>query len=134
MVLSKRSKDPSTKVGAIIVRKDKTIASMGYNGFPKSMPDLDELYGERQEKYSRIIHAEMNALIHANESVSGYTLYTYPMIPCERCFVHMAQAGICRIVAPNVYGETLERWKDSFDKVRKYAIECNVVIDYVDIK
>ena len=26
------SKDPSTKVGAVIVRPDKTIASVGYNG------------------------------------------------------------------------------------------------------
>jgi deoxycytidylate deaminase len=33
------SKDPSTKVGAVIVRPDLTVASIGYNGFPRGMSD-----------------------------------------------------------------------------------------------
>ena len=36
------SKDPSTKTGAVIVRPDRTIASMGYNGFPRGMADTDD--------------------------------------------------------------------------------------------
>ena len=36
------SKDPSTKVGSVIVRPDKTIASVGFNGFPKGVPDEPE--------------------------------------------------------------------------------------------
>jgi len=31
------SKDPSTKVGAVIIRPDRTIASVGYNGFPRGV-------------------------------------------------------------------------------------------------
>ena len=126
------SKDPSTKVGAVIVRSDKTIASVGYNGFPKNMPDNEEFYNERNEKYSRIIHAEMNALIHSKEDVNGMTLYTYPMMSCDRCFVHMSQAGIKRIVAPKIYGETYERWKESFNRVLKYAVECDMIVDLID--
>lgn len=132
--MSKRSKDPSTKVGAVIVRPNKTIASMGFNGFPQDMPDNNELYSNRDEKLSRIIHAEMNALIFAHESVYGHTLYTYPMIPCSRCFVHVAQAGIKRIVAPHVFGETLERWKDSMNETFRYAMECSVRIDLINYR
>ena len=33
------SKDPSTKVGAVIVDDDKRVVSIGYNGFPKAIKD-----------------------------------------------------------------------------------------------
>ena len=36
---SKRSKDPSTQVGACIVNKDKKIVGIGYNGFPHGVDD-----------------------------------------------------------------------------------------------
>lgn len=127
------SKDPSTKCGAVIVRQDRTIASIGFNGFPMDMYDNIDNYNSREEKYGRIIHAEMNALIHAKESVRGCTLYTWPMQSCNRCMVHMIQAGIERFVAPRVSGETLERWKDSFKKTQEYANECGRKIELIDI-
>lgn len=36
---AKRSKDPSTQVGACIVSEDNKILSVGYNGFPKGISD-----------------------------------------------------------------------------------------------
>jgi dCMP deaminase len=80
-VVASWSRDPSTKVGAVIVRPDKTIASVGYNGFPRQMRDTPERYADREEKYSRIIHAEVNALLHARESVTGYDMYVWPYMP-----------------------------------------------------
>jgi dCMP deaminase len=125
------SKDPSTKVGAVIVRPDKTVASLGYNGFPRNMEDDVELYNNREEKYSRIIHGEINALIHAREPVYGYSLYTVPFIPCDRCFVQMAQAGIVRFIAPKPSLETNTRWGDAFTKVRSYAAQTGLeLIEY----
>src|SRR6266404_1646354 len=94
------SKDPSTKAGAVIVRPDKSVLSVGFNGFPKTMPDNTEWYSNREEKYSRIVHCEINALIHSHELLTGYTLYTYPFLPCDRCCVQMIQAGIQRMIAP----------------------------------
>lgn len=120
------SKDPSTKVGAVIARPDKTIASTGYNGFPMYMPDNTAYLENRDEKYSRIVHAEMNAMLFAREPIRGYTLYTVPFMPCDRCFVHVVQAGIVRAVFPKCPDSKLSRWKDSFDKVRKYAGETGV--------
>lgn len=126
---STKSKDPSTKTGAVIVRPDKSICSIGFNGFPQKMPDDPELYANREEKYSRIVHCEMNALIFSrDQSLIGYTLYTYPFISCDRCFVCMAQAGIIRFVAPKATPDQLTRWGDAFEKVRMYATEMDVEI------
>ena len=64
------SKDPSTKVGAIIVDDDKRVISVGYNGFPKGVRD-DERLDDRQEKYKIIVHAERNALLFM-QNLNGY--------------------------------------------------------------
>lgn len=124
--VSTRSKDPSTQTGAVIVRPNKSVASVGFNGFPQKMPDVPEMYANREEKYSRIVHCEMNALLFLNESVRGYALYTWPFMSCDRCFVHMVQAGITRFVAPEATPELLTRWGDAFDRVRTYAYETGV--------
>jgi dCMP deaminase len=120
------SKDPSTKAGAVIVRPDFTVVSVGFNGFPSKMPDFDSYYADREQKYSRIVHAEVNAQIFAKESLKNCTLYTYPFIPCDRCAVQMIQAGITRIVAPIAPPETLERWVEPFARTRKYCQEAGV--------
>lgn len=115
------SKDPSTQTGAVIVRPNRSVASVGFNGFPQKMQDATEWYANRDEKLSRVVHCEMNALLYAEEQVIGYTLYTHPFISCDRCFVHMAQGGITRFVAPCATPAQLERWGAAFDRVRGYA-------------
>jgi len=126
--VSTKSKDPSTKTGAVIVRPDNSVCSVGYNGFPRNMPDNVEHYNNRDEKYSRIIHCEMNAEMFAKEPLTGYTLYTWPFISCDRCFVHMLQAGITKFVAPTATEEQLTRWGPAFDRVRGYARDSNVTL------
>ena len=127
------SKDPSTQTGAVIVRPDKSVASVGFNGFPMTMPDHDTLYHNREEKYSRIIHCEMNAALFSHDtSMKGYTLYTVPFMSCDRCFVHMVQLGIVRFVYPKATEEQLTRWGDAFDRVLDYADECDV--EMVEVK
>ena len=92
-----RSRDPSTQVGAVIVRPDKSVAAVGYNGFPRGMEDRPEWYEERAEKYDRVIHAEMNALMSMKEHAAGCTIaITHP--PCKDCAKHIAAAGITRVV------------------------------------
>lgn len=120
------SKDPSTKTGAVIVRPDRTVASVGFNGFPKWMEDHPHLYEDRAEKYSRIVHCEMNSLLHCKDDVKGYTLYTVPFMSCDRCAVHMIQAGIIRFVFPTPTDDQLSRWGESFKKTRQYAQECGI--------
>jgi len=131
-LVSTWSKDPSTKVGSVIA-SEKRVVSIGFNGFPTSMNDAEDLYNIREEKYSRIIHAEMNALLFSKESVQGCTLYTWPFLSCDRCFVHMVQAGITRFVAMKPTLDQNERWGIALERVRKYAIETNVSILELDL-
>lgn len=121
------SKDPSTKTGAVIVRPDGSVCSVGFNGFPKYMPDDPALYANRDEKYSRIVHCEVNALIHSHDSDhNDYTLFTWPFASCDRCVVQMLQAGITRFVWPEPDAEKLTRWADAFERTKRYIEEVGV--------
>lgn len=120
-VVAEMSKDPSTKTGAVIVRPDKTVCSEGFNGFPMGMDDSPSLYADREEKYERIIHCEMNALIFSRDAChDGYVLVTWPFISCHRCAVHMLQAGIRTFIAPMPSEDALSRWADKFDRTKSY--------------
>lgn len=114
-IISGWSKDPSTKCGAVIVSPDRRQLAMGYNGFPQNMRDDDALYQDREIKYSRVIHAEMNAILNSTHPVTGHTLYVWPFMTCDRCAVHVIQAGIARVVAPHCSTEQWDRWGKSFE-------------------
>lgn len=92
------SKDPSTKVGAVLVRPDKTILSVGFNGFPAGMEDKSEWLENRDEKYSRMIHAEVNAVLHTLERPERATIYTTLPI-CDRCAVILLEKGVRNFVS-----------------------------------
>jgi dCMP deaminase len=118
------SKDPSTKVGAVIADEANRIVSLGFNGFPQLMADEPDNLFNREEKLSRIIHAEMNAILLARARVVGMTLYA-SQIPCDRCAPHIIQSGIKRVVAWTTE-DYLERWKASVEKTKRYFAESGV--------
>ena len=126
------SKDPSTQTGAVIVRPDNTISSLGYNGFPKNIDDSPERYNNRELKYSMIIHCEMNAVLNSRERVDGYTLYTWPFLSCDRCAVHMIQSGISRVVAPNCPEDKKDRWQTILEKSNDMFREAGVLVTTYD--
>lgn len=131
-VAAEKSKDPSTQVGSVIARPDNSIVAMGYNGFPRGVADTPQRLNDRSTKYSLVVHAEMNAILSARESLQNYTLYVYPFMPCDRCFVHVIQVGIKRVVFPIASEEALSRWKDSFDRVRILAHEADIqLVEYL---
>lgn len=127
------SKDPSTQTGAVIVDGDRHIVSVGYNGFPARMSDHPRLYEDRETKYSRIVHCEMNAVINSPTSVKGCTLYTWPFLSCDRCAVHMVQAGIDRVVAPILPLHLYDRWLESVNKTKTYFREAKIEVVEIDI-
>lgn len=124
-VIAQWSKDPSTKVGAVIVDPKRHIVSTGYNGFPRKIAD-DLRLEHRETKYDMIIHGEINAILHAKRDLTGCTLYTVPFMPCSRCAAIVIETGITRIVAPN---EVPDRWKDSFLISKALFDEANVDVD-----
>lgn len=89
------SKDPSTKVGAVIVSKDRRSISTGYNGFPPGMDDGERWYKDRDHKYPRVIHAEVNAILNATFDVRGAYLYCThaPCVPCASVMIGSRLAG-----------------------------------------
>lgn len=103
------SKDPGTRVGAVIVRPDRTIASVGYNGFPRGVGDE---YTTRDDKLLRTVHAEMNAILSARERLDGCTVYVYPLCPCSNCAAAIIQAGITTVVHPLM--KPRPEWEASF--------------------
>lgn len=88
----------------------------------------EEHYADRTAKYSRIVHAETNAILLARGDVRGFTLYcTFP--PCDRCAVQIIQAGIIRVACPRaVESEAAERWRTSFETARQYFGESGVTL------
>lgn len=116
------SKDPSTQVGAVIVRPDRTVVSTGFNGYPRMCNDDD--YTNRERKYQRVVHAEMNAILSARESVHGYTLFTWPIQPCERCMPHIIQSGIRQLVVQDM--DASQRWFESAVVARGMANEAGI--------
>ena len=68
------SRDPSKRVGAVIVDDKKRIVSLGFNGFPRGVADDDRLH-VRESKYEIIIHAEVNALLFG-----GNAQYRLPLV------------------------------------------------------
>lgn len=109
--ISNWSKDPSTKVGAVVVDEDNRIVSIGYNGFPKGIKD-DERLENRDVKYSLILHAEENALLFSKQNLKNCKIYTYPLFPCSRCCSKIIQCGIKEIIALE---NNNPRWKNSIN-------------------
>jgi dCMP deaminase len=122
------SKDPSTQVGAVIVRPDKTIASLGFNGFPRGVMDSSERLVDRPTKYEIIVHAEMNAILSARESLAGYTIFIWPFHPCSRCAGGIIQAGISDVYFVD---NTVERWSESTTLAKIMFTEANVNIHMI---
>lgn len=90
-LVSSWSKDPARKVGAVIVDKNNVVVSLGYNGFPRGVEDI---YISQQDKLSKTVHAEMNAILWARSDLRGCTMYVHPYMPCSTCAGLIIQAGI----------------------------------------
>ena len=113
--ISGGSKDPSTKVGFIVVGEDREIRSTGFNGFPRGIADDSERLEDREQKYPLICHAEENAIMHAARigmPLKDCTAYvTWP--PCTGCSRSLIQAGIPEVVYPEDI-DVPERWEKDF--------------------
>ena len=98
---SKRSKDPSTQVGACIVNRDKKIVGIGYNGFPHGIDD--DVFPWCREgnyvdtKYPYVVHAEPNAILNSTTKLDNSTIYV-TLFPCNECAKLIIQSGIKEIV------------------------------------
>ena len=100
LVASLKSKDQSTQVGAVIIdNKSKKMISSGYNGFPRYVDD-SKIPQTRPEKYFYVVHAELNAILHAERRLDNCSLYV-TSFPCSECMKAVIQTGIKTVVYLN---------------------------------
>lgn len=129
--LSARSRDPSTKVGAVILDYAGNAVAQGWNRFPVGTRDDAALWADREVKYERVVHAEMAALLAAGKRAVGGTIYCWPGMPCARCAAHLVEAGIARVVSVPFPPEKQERWGASVqvgtDMMREAGVNVTII-------
>lgn len=122
-LVSSWSKDPSTKVGCVLVDRNRRVVSVGFNGPPIKTVDAEYI---REVRLRRSIHAEANALHFANSDVSGCTAYI-THTPCANCTGHLIQRGISRIVARVGSNDFESRWAEDIKESKVMCSESGVM-------
>lgn len=130
------SKDPNTRVGAVIIGADRAIRSTGYNGFPRGIEDTIPRLHDREAKLKLMVHAELNAIINAARNgvaIEGCSLYlaatddsgiVWGGPPCIRCTTHVIQAGILRVIS--YPAKTPSKWAEELKEAGELLEEANV--------
>ena len=125
------SKDPSTKVGAVIVGENGQIVSQGYNGFPRGVVDSAERYNNRPLKYKFVVHAEMNAILNAlynGASVKGCSLFVHNLPVCNECAKAIIQSGIKKVFMDT---QINERWQESWNLTKQMFEEAKIEYKFI---
>jgi dCMP deaminase len=130
--VSKKSKDPSTKVGCVIVADNYEPVSFGCNNFVSGCKE-EFMTLERPQKYMLIVHAEMNSLIAAKRSLKDCRVYV-THAPCPNCLRNLLQAGIKEIVYDkfDTSGHIMDQ--NSRDAVERLLKSTNVIFRNIDGK
>ena len=126
--IAELSKDPSTKVGALIIGLRGEVVSQGRNGFPIGTNDKAIT---RDRKLLRTIHAELNAVLFAQRSLIDHSIYISAP-PCASCMAAIIQVGISKVICFVPEKEFEGRWKESCDEATILAQE--VEIAYIQVE
>jgi len=139
-LFSKKSKDPSTKVGCVIVGEGNFLLSIGFNGFPRNVNEKISERWERPAKYVWVEHAERNCCYNAARNgtkLFGATAYlNWDPIPCVECTKALVQSGISSIVGPKNRSfkarPNASNTDYNFDTAMTILNEAGVIIREVD--
>jgi dCMP deaminase len=132
-----KSKDQSTKIGAIIVGEDNEVLSTGYNSFPRNAEDNLKERQERPEKYFWMVHAELNAILNAarvGTRLKGSTIYITSGLPCIDCAKSIVNAGIKTIYCKRICTtKNKEKWEESQKRSLQLFGECKIEVIFYDV-
>ena len=124
------SKDPSTKVGAVIFDPKRRIVSAGYNGFARGVNDTPERLENRDVKYRLVLHAEKNAIMFATAPLEGCTIVvTHPC--CAQCAAIIIQSGIKHVLWPKPDAAFVSRWAEDMALTNMQFAEAGVTVEEV---
>ena len=128
-LVAKKSKDPSTKVGCLVVGPDKEVRATGFNGFPRMVDDTGPRLESKDGKLYLMVHAEANAVAAAARvgvSLKGCTAVV-TKYPCSQCAALLIQAGITKVLAPEY--DPQDRWAYSSTISQSMFYETGVVVE-----
>lgn len=131
--VSSWSKDPSTKVGAVLVNHEQHLEFVGFNGFARGVDDTEARLNDRETKYQFVVHAEVNAILKAGRAARGASLYVWPSfaIPniCNECAKVAVQAGIKELIGylPDPTNPRAARWGQSISIAKMMFDEAGIV-------
>ena len=102
LLTAKRSKDPSTQVGACTVDDENKVVSIGYNGMPRHCDDTKLTWEKGEDlnnKYLYVCHAEFNAILNTRDGshLNGCKIYV-TLFPCNECAKAIIQTGIKKVI------------------------------------
>lgn len=129
------SKDPRTRVGAVLVGNKDQIISQGFNGFPRKVEDTSERLNDRTLKNKLVIHAEANAVYNAifnGASTEGATIYVSGLPCCHECAKVIIQTGISRVVMDSNPEDSPEPWDSSGKLALELFKEAGVEYEIID--
>lgn len=132
-LISVKSKDQSTNIGAVIVGPDEEIRSSGYNSFPRGLDDYRSHRYERPEKYYWFEHAERNAIYNAARhgcSLKDCKMYLNCYVPCADCARGIIQVGIKEIILGQGHVSSQSKWVDQALRSLYMFRECGVSLRY----
>lgn len=133
-VVASKSKDPSTKVGAVIVGPNKEIRSTGWNGMCRGVKDFVIRYQDRDMKYNMITHSEINAICNAarvGTPLNGCSIYVYPLYPCNECAKAIIQVGIKEVIAINA-PQKMKIWEEKMKISKLMFDEAGIIFRLVE--
>lgn len=135
--VASKSKDPSTKVGAIAVDlESKRILATGYNGFPAGVEESEDRW-ERPTKYDFVVHAEANIIAAAAQfgiNLKGAALFV-SMHPCVECAKLIAASGIKHIfyIDEELKKEPSREWVNHLHNAESIFIESGITLNPIDV-
>ncbi len=136
--VAKKSKDPSTKCGSVIVGVDNEILTTGYNGLPRGIQDGLPERDERPVKYVWYEHAERNAIYNAariGAALKNSTAYITGC-PCSDCARALIQSGVARCVWDQDNAFVTDpvkqaRWEESMGYTVQMFEECGMEVTII---
>jgi dCMP deaminase len=135
-----QSKDPRTKIGAIIVHWDTKVPVINaYNGLARGVNDSIPERWIKPLKTEWTSHAERNAIFLSaryGKATEGTTMFTQGL-PCMGCCDAIINSGIKEVVIHNQWLEHEKRineklWKERFNNSARKLNEAGVIYRIFD--
>jgi len=133
--VKEKSKDGSTKIGAVIVGGNREIISTGYNSFPRGIDDYVAKRQERPEKYYWFSHAETNAIVNAARigvSTLNSIMYVTCGVPCTDCTRNIINSGIKSIYCKQLCTTTGDLWSEHQKRSVIMLTEAGVTLNFYE--